>query len=93
MTIFEILDCFAASEPPLLTLLELFHGVNARHQSEIKQRVSLSAIDYVEGEGFVLWWVDDSEVKPLCVSFCVEIVLQKQVVFPLIYLVHTMEVS
>ena len=90
MAVFEVADVFSSSRPSLLGLLAFLHGVNAGHKSVVEEGVCFSAVDDVDGECFVFGRVDDPEVKPLCVSLGVEVVLQKQIVLPLVYLYKTL---
>lgn len=100
MIIFEIPDSFATSMPSFLAFFELLHWINTRHQAIIKQRICLSEVDNVKSKSFIFGWVDDSEIKPLCITLSVEIILQKQIIFTLVYLnqskyylIDTVEVS
>ena len=86
MIIFEITYILTPAEPPSSPPFRLLKGVYAWHQSIVNQRLCFAKIDDIDFNISLSRDISYSEVKPLCISFRVDIVLQEEVVFEFSYL-------
>ena len=66
--------------PANLPLLPPHHRKHARLHAALKQRIALRHVHNIHANGGPLWHTSDTEKEPLVVAFCVDVVLQDEVV-------------
>ena len=71
-----IADIFAGPSPDLLIALPLPHRKNTRQHAIVEQRVIFAHVDDVYFERLLFGRVVHSEIEPLRVALCVDVVLQ-----------------
>ena len=87
-----ILNIASCSEPPLSVFFLCFCREDAGLHSVVKQGIALEHVDDVDFDFSFGGKVCHLEIKPLCVSFWVYIILEKKIVLIFWYLVSSEEI-
>lgn len=76
MVIFIIFNIFTTPIPSFFTLFVLLLGVDTWHHSIIKKGVCFSHVYNIYFDIYIFWRTIDPKVKPLSITFGVDIILQ-----------------
>ena len=86
MGVSKILDFLSFPDPTFAILLVCFLRIHTGQHAIVKQGIRLPEIDNIELDLFINGQILYPEVKPLGISFCVDIILKEQVVLEDAYL-------
>ena len=75
-----VYDSLSISDPPWSAFAKCLLGKSERLLSIIKETILLDKIDDVETDFEIFFYVAHLEEEPLIMSFCVDIVLQNQII-------------
>lgn len=76
----------ATLHPSFPTFIPIAQGKNARLHPIVEERIRLLHVDDIQFDAFIFGGILDVKVEPLGVSFCIEIILQNQIILALSYL-------